>query len=322
MSGNDVGAWKGDAAKFEEHLELTAEENRRVTSVWQRAETARGRLDGVMHDIQRGTAESHGSKLEGLEYSLKGLDSLRRKVAVAKDDGDSVEKTVSKVNDLNRYTLTFESETYTEGVKETYAQLREQGYEPVPGSEKNTWQDPVYKGVNTTWRNSATDEKFELQFHTPESFKAKSENHGLYEISRSGKVEKLGNGNPALTKKYQEALDYLQSERYQGVRIPPGVEELREPKVRAKINPNVDPEAVEQIRQMEAELHASQEAEPAKKQSAAAVSTDLGESLQAEGPDLRNRLATKSEAPKQVNTPAPAVDPLPAQSRGRGPSLK
>ncbi|MFE0046660.1 hypothetical protein [Streptomyces albireticuli] len=338
MSGA-TGGWQGDAAKSEDHLRLTADENRLVTQRWEAAREARGRLDGIMAGVQERSAVSHGGKLEGLEHSLKGLDSFRRKVAVAVGRGKDAEKVCDKVDDLNRYTLTFEAEGYTEGVQRTYAQLRERGYEPT--SETNTWEDPVYKGVNTSWRHPETREKFELQFHTPESFKAKSDNHELYELARSGTFEKFNTARkPTQSEAYQEASDLLQNERYADVRIPPRVTELRERKVRATLNPAVDPEIVREVRQMESDLRerhaaaAGPEPVPApgrapdqnqERARANGLGGDLGESLRSEGPGLRERLAAKAaEAPAhQRKSPAmPVPDPLPAQSRGRGPSLK
>ncbi|MEV6668682.1 hypothetical protein [Streptomyces sp. NPDC051162] len=321
MTDSGVGAWRGSKEKSEDHLELSADENRLVTSRWEEAKASRGRLDGLMAGMEERSA-SYGGKLEGLDYSLKGLDSFRRKVAVAVGRGRKAEREVQKVDDLNRYTLTFDADTYVEGTNQAYAELREQGYEPI--SETNTWEDPVYKGVNTAWQHPETEEKFELQFHTPESFEAKSENHELYELTRSGTFEEISAGDEKLAKSYKEAADLLQNERYANVRIPPGAEELRERVIRAKLNPDVDREIVQEVRGMEADLratHAAAAAHTEEQQQSVVLGTGLEESLQKEGPGLRNRLATKPEPRQQSRTTAPVVDPLPNQSRGRGPAL-
>ncbi|MFI1181951.1 hypothetical protein ACH4UT_20695 [Streptomyces sp. NPDC020799] len=321
MSGSDVGAWQGAKEKSEDHLKLTAEQNRLVTARWEAAEEARGRLDGIMRGIEEQSV-SRGGKLEGLENSLKGLDSFRRKAAVeVKRNGGDAQEVCEDVEDLNRYTLTFEADAYVEGTNQAYAELRSRGYEPL--SETNTWEDPVYKGVNTTWQHPETEEKFELQFHTPESFVAKSENHELYELTRSGKFEEISAGDKELAKSYKEAADLLQNERYANVRIPPGVEEVGRPLVRAKLNPDVDPAIVQEVRVMEADLRATHEAAAQSngQSQSVALGDGLEESLQSEGPGLRNRLATKTEPRQQSRTTAPVVDPLPSQSRGRGPAL-
>ncbi|MCF3100087.1 hypothetical protein IPZ58_00585 [Streptomyces roseoverticillatus] len=314
-----TGGWKGEG------YELSPEQNRVVTQRWEQAAAARDRMDAMMKDVQQETAQSHGGKLEGLQYSLKDVESFRRKAATAVQDKKvPVEKTARKVNDLNRYTLTFEPDSYTEGVERTYERLREQGYEPT--AEKNTWQDPVYKGVNTTWRHTQSEEKFELQFHTPDGFKAKMENHELYEISRSNDIDELAKGDEELAKSYLDAANHLQNERYKNVKIPPGQERIGEQLIRDKLNPRVPAEHVELIRQKEAEKRAENEAKAlakaeAKKQAEqAALQLDGPE--QARSQDLRNKLAAtaRAEKPRQAVEP-PRVEPLRTRSRGRGPSL-
>lgn len=314
--------WQGEG------YTLSPEQNRVVTERWQRAATAREDMDAMMKGIQQETAQTHGSKLEGLEYSLKDADSFRRKAAADwENDGVPVEKTAKNINDLNRYTLTFEPDTYTEGVNRTYERLREAGYEPIPNSEKNTWQDPVYKGINTSWQHTASEEKFELQFHTPDSFTAKMENHELYEISRGRKLDELSRRDKVPKENYRQAADLLQNERYKNVKIPPGQETIGQQKIRAKLNPGVKPEHVQLIRQEEAKLRAENlakaEAKAEAKKQAEQAGLDLDGPAQAESQGLRAHLATQATVQAARKKPeAPSIDPMPAQSRSRGPSLK
>jgi hypothetical protein len=51
---------------------------------------------------------------------------------------------------------------------------------------KNHWRDdPEYKGINTRWV-TPDGQRFEVQFHTPESYHAKQEvTHASYERLRS-----------------------------------------------------------------------------------------------------------------------------------------
>ena len=50
---------------------------------------------------------------------------------------------------------------------------------------KNSWSNPEYKGVNTRWM-TPDGQRFEVQFHTPESFHAKHEvTHQAYERIRN-----------------------------------------------------------------------------------------------------------------------------------------
>ncbi|MBT2384050.1 hypothetical protein [Streptomyces sp. ISL-11] len=315
-----TGAWEGEGYK------LSPEQNRVITERWEKAAAARGRLDAMMKGVQEETARSHGGRLQGLEYSLKDVDSFRRKAATAvKDKRLPVEKTARKVNDLNRYTLTFEPDSYTQGVERTYERLRESGYEPI--AEKNTWQDPVYKGINTSWQHKESEEKFELQFHTPDSFEAKMENHELYEISRGKELDELAQGNDELAESYRDAANHLQNERYKKVKVPPGQERIGEQLIRDELNSRVPLEHVELIRQKEAEKRAENLAKaPAKvpEQKQAEQATLQADGLvRFETPDLRHKLTTRPtpETPRR-DSEAPSIDPLPRQSRGRGPSLR
>ncbi|QLE72848.1 hypothetical protein FGW37_15755 [Streptomyces rectiverticillatus] len=319
-----VGEWKGEG------YTLSPEQNRVVTERWQRAEAAREGMDALMKGIQQETAQTYGSKLEGLEYSLKAPDSFRRKAAAAwENDGDSVEKTAKKVNDLNRYTLTFEPDAYTEGVSRTYERLREAGYEPIPGKEKNTWEDPVYKGINTSWQHTESEEKFELQFHTPDSFKAKMENHELYEISRGKKLDDLSARDKVPKADYRNAANLLQSERYKNVQIPPGQERIGRQEIRDKLDPGVDPAYVDVIRREEAELRAENLAKAQAKAEAQAREQAEREALGLDGPEeaqtqgLSNRLAAKAPAQgSQPKSEALRLDPVPTQSQGRGLTMR
>ncbi|MER5971629.1 hypothetical protein ABT112_18160 [Streptomyces sp. NPDC002055] len=324
MSDHSAGGWRGEGA--ESHLTLTPEQNQVVVDRWEQARSARNRLDGLMKNIQQSAAESHGSRLEGLEHSLKTLGSFQRKAAAGVRNRKSVESTARKVEDLNRYTLSFPPETYTEGTKQTYEQLREQGYEPIPGKEQNLWEDPVYKGINTSWQNAETQEKFELQFHTPDSFRIKSETHELYELARSGHFEEISDGNRDLAKEYEAASDILQNEYYQDIDIPPGVEQLAERKVRATLDPGVRPHIVEEVRTMEAELKTENAAKAESARQAPSpevspdISEDLSELLRDDGPSPLDRL--KPTAPEP--TPSPSPVELPQQSLGqasKGPRL-
>ncbi|MEU5188505.1 hypothetical protein AB0G83_15375 [Streptomyces klenkii] len=321
-----VGEWFGEGY-------LSAEDNQVVTERWQRAVADQERIDGILKGIQEETAQSHGGKLEGLENSLKGVDSLRRKAADGMREGDSAAKAVRAVNDIHRYTLTFEPDKYTEGVEQTYSQLRAQGYEPIPGKEKNTWDDPVYKGINTNWRHPEREEKFELQFHTPDSFTAKMENHELYEISRNGTFDRISKEEApneeaaeGLSEHYLNAANLLQNKRYENVETPSGQERIGDRTIRDKLEPDTPEWAIERVAKEEAtrreENLAKARAEAARKQ-AEQPELGLDGPAQAESQGLRAHLATQATVQAARKKPeAPSIDPMPAQSRSRGPSLK
>lgn len=86
-----------------------------------------------------------------------------------------------------RYTITFSPEKYVEGYYSTLKAFENQGYKLEKQNnswlDKGTKDDTGYRGINTTFI-APNGQKFELQFHTPESFKFKNDNHYLYEEAR------------------------------------------------------------------------------------------------------------------------------------------
>lgn len=119
-------------------------------------------------------ASANGGKLVGLEYRLKSIESLERKMAGRPD---------IPVNDALRYTMSFDEANFAEGVKTAMSSLEEQGYKRTV--LRNTFKKgQPYMGINTTYL-TPEGEMFELQFHTPESFHMKDViNHPLYEQQR------------------------------------------------------------------------------------------------------------------------------------------
>ena len=92
--------------------------------------------------------------------------------------------------------------------------MERQGYKVA--AINDFWQkagttfDTGYRGINATLI-SPNGQKFELQFHTPESFKLKMETHSLYEEVRL----------PTTPKTRKDELRKLQIEMANKISIPP-----------------------------------------------------------------------------------------------------
>lgn len=114
-------------------------------------------------------------------------------------------KAADRTNDSLRYTFVLPFETYADGVRRTIESLRESGYLVPENKIWNAWQiagsdkDRGYRGINITVISSE-NQKFELQFHTRESFKLKDETHFLYEELRSAAIS---------TRREEELIDIL-----------------------------------------------------------------------------------------------------------------
>jgi hypothetical protein len=128
----------------------------------------------------------HGGWLEGYEHRRKGEDRLKEKIAegLATISPDaSPEEIVVQVPDAIRYTFCFQPGTYTRGYYDIKERTESRGYEMF--ESRNSWGDAEYKGINTRWVTS-DGQRFEVQFHTPESFHAKEHiTHTAYERIRS-----------------------------------------------------------------------------------------------------------------------------------------
>jgi hypothetical protein len=77
---------------------------------------------------------------------------------------------------------------------------------------KNSWDAAEYKGINTRWVTQE-GQRFEVQFHTPDSFHAKQYvTHGAYERIR----------NPLTTDTEREELEAFQREVCSRIQVPDG----------------------------------------------------------------------------------------------------
>jgi hypothetical protein len=117
----------------------------------------------------------HGAVLVGLEHRLKGAERLKEKIA----DKISIKGLASPadaartIGDAVRYTFCVTAEEYVAAHSDIGRQLESAGYRNACG--KNHWlQDAHYNGINTQWV-TPDGGRFELQFHTRESFYAKEQ---------------------------------------------------------------------------------------------------------------------------------------------------
>ena len=116
----------------------------------------------------------------------------------------------AEIHDGIRYTFILKFDHYTDGVSLAQSKLAEAGYDRI--ETKPGWHGEEYKGVNSQWEDPTSGVRFEVQFHTSESWDAKQTTHEAYETIRSNKasVEEV------------ESLRAYQREVSATVAIPPG----------------------------------------------------------------------------------------------------
>ncbi|MER8073651.1 hypothetical protein ABTZ59_36065 [Streptomyces sp. NPDC094034] len=171
------GTWAGENA-----LRLDREANAAADDFMRTAAEAEPRITESMQSI---TAKVDNGRLIGLEYRLKGEDSLKRKLAtdMLKDNINTTHgRALGDIKDSIRYTMEVPAGNYTNSVQQAINNLQARGFESI--TFKNTWDSPGYKGINSTWRDPFSGQPFELQFHTADSFAVKMDNHVLYEKER------------------------------------------------------------------------------------------------------------------------------------------
>jgi hypothetical protein len=172
------------------------------------ADRERERISPALRDIESQDPSRH---LTGFEHRLKGRDRIKEKVSVNINEFDfSPEEAVSLVPDTVRYTFQYTESRYTQGVQADAARLQNQGFDLV--KLKNSWSDDQYKGINSQWIDSATGQRFELQFHTRISFEAKQLTHGAYERIRTQQADEFE----------EMVLEAFQKKVTAEVPVPPG----------------------------------------------------------------------------------------------------
>ena len=182
-----------------------------VTNWAREAETP---LSADAREIQQ--ENGYDGRLEGFKFRLKGEDSLRDKIAekLKVQSDRSPAEIIREIPDAIRYTYCLEPRNYTAGYYDIKQRLEEHGYEMY--YSKNWWTSLEYKGINTRWV-TAEEQRFEVQFHTPDSFHAKHEvTHLAYERIR----------NPLTPDTERAELKEFQREVSSWIEVPDGAPDI------------------------------------------------------------------------------------------------
>jgi hypothetical protein len=139
-------------------------------------------------------ALSKKSRLVGLKNKFKEQDSLAEKLSNNSIKWNQpLANEAKRNNDTLRYTMIFSLNKYQSGYKQVLDELAKRGYQVQKMWDawqmEGTENDTGYRGINVTIISSQM-QKFELQFHTAQSFRVKTETHGLYEERRNPKTDR------------------------------------------------------------------------------------------------------------------------------------
>jgi hypothetical protein len=137
---------------------------------------------GLTPAMRRIEAQSERGKLvpETEMYALKSRDRFMEKLIemVRAEPDKSPEELADEIHDGIRYTFVFDPERYVVGVRGITRELEQNSFEL--GVQKNTWGNDEYKGVNTRWLDHESGLRFEVQFHTEQSWVVKQQTHSAY----------------------------------------------------------------------------------------------------------------------------------------------
>jgi hypothetical protein len=207
-SGDPPGSWRGESSRFLDSAanEYVDERCRRI------AQTERDIVSPAMRSIER---QDSGRRLIGYEHRLKGRDRVKDKVATdIEEKGRTAREAMSMIKDAIRYTFAYRAEGYADGVRADLARMEAKGFMQV--ERRNSWTDDQYKGINSRWREPATGQLFEVQFHTKASFEAKQLTHKAYERVR----------DPQTTRRELRELRSFQRGVCERIPLPPGAADI------------------------------------------------------------------------------------------------
>ncbi|MGI9004812.1 MAG: hypothetical protein ACR2FU_01175 [Streptosporangiaceae bacterium] len=211
------GSWRGSGDQY-----LSPDANSEADSVIAALQQCEPAVSELLQVIEQ--ENKHGGVLVGLEHSRKGADRIKEKLAEKIDLGlgDGPADVASAVRDAVRYTFCLDPDNYGAGHDDIVALLEAKGCSR--DYSRNHWLDGgPYEGVNSQWMSPGGG-RFELQFHTRESFYAKETlTHPAYERLRS----------PATSWEERLELDAFQELVSGAVSEPHGIDQIADQERRA-----------------------------------------------------------------------------------------
>lgn len=134
----------------------------------------------------REQVEGAGGEMHGLEYRLKGLDSIVSKIRrEAAETGLPYAEAAQGITDLVRYTAVLSPDLLVERATQIQRELASQGWEQYDTKWRNYYAPGnTYNGYNCVFWNPRNGLAFELQFHTGESLEIKEQVHLIYQQAR------------------------------------------------------------------------------------------------------------------------------------------
>jgi hypothetical protein len=161
----------------------------------------------------------HSHLLQDTErFALKEPDRFKEKLAdaIARNPDKSCVELANEIHDAIRYTFISPVESYSDSLWNAQGKIEAAGYELEV--RRNSWSSEEYKGINSRWLDPVSGKRFEIQFHTQESWDAKQQTHGAYEKIKDSRTPPA---EVRVLREYQKRIS-------QGVEIPRGAAAIPE----------------------------------------------------------------------------------------------
>jgi hypothetical protein len=213
-TGPDRPADPAESYQSKSGFKLNPERHAETAEAIGRMRDAEPALSADIRTIEK--ENNCGGWLEGFDRRIKGDDRLKEKVAeqTAAEPDKSPSAILRKIPDGLRFTFCFEPDDYARGYYGIKARLEGLGHQMYQST--NYWTDPEYKGINTRCV-TPQGQRFEVQFHTPESFHAKHYvTHEAYERLR----------NPNIADEERSELEDFQREVSSHIQVPEGAVDI------------------------------------------------------------------------------------------------
>ncbi|PPT76254.1 XopAD/skwp family type III secretion system effector, partial [Xanthomonas theicola] len=137
-------------------------------------------MEPAVTDMLARAAQPHRGRLEGTHHQLKSrgslVEKLKQQMALKHK---TLEEAAASVNDMLRYSVVLDRQDFTDGLRGVLASLDDQNHVRVKLTNLFAKHRQAFKAVNVTLR-SPEGALWEIQFHTPDTFKLKEEFHDLY----------------------------------------------------------------------------------------------------------------------------------------------
>ena len=143
----------------------------------------------ISYQIEKAANQIGGTRIKP-EFAIKSVSSTTRKIIQQSKDyfeapKSAVETASTDIHDSLRYTIVLPDAKFADGVKGALESMKSAGFEQM--EVKNYFNDNSensYRGINCNFRDSTTNQVFELQFHTPSSLAMIDAVHPIYEATR------------------------------------------------------------------------------------------------------------------------------------------